>query len=181
MPKPEKEQRVRELAEELRRANAAVLTDYRGLTVQDAAELRAALGEAETRFSVTKNTLTKLAMAEVGLDDGLTELLQGPTAIAFVYGDPVAGVKKLVDAAKRFPVLEVKGGYSEGRRLTADDVRALAALESREVMLAKIAGLAKMELQRAAWMMQALQSRFVSLMQALQEKQTATEGGNGDG
>ncbi len=181
MPKPEKEQRVREIAEDLRRAQAAVLTDYRGLTVQDAAELRAALDEVETRFAVVKNTLTKLAMEEAGWGDGLTELLEGPTAIAFMYGDPVAGVKRLVDSAKRFPVLEVKGGFAEGRALSPDDVRAMAALESREAMLAKIAGLAKMELQRTAWMLQALQSRFVSLMQALQEKQQAAEGGTEGG
>lgn len=170
MGRADKERKVRELAGELRAAQAAVLTDYRGLTVQEAADLRTSLMEAETRFAVVKNTLTKLAMAEAGLDDGLTSLLEGPTAIAFVHGDPIEGVKRLVEATRRFQVLEVKGGYAEGRALSADEVRTLASLGSRETMLAEIAGLAKMEMSRLAWMLQALQSRFVSLMQALGDK-----------
>lgn len=170
MPRAEKEQKVREIAERLRDANAAVITDYRGLTVKDAAELRASLDEVETRLSIVKNTLTKLAVKEAGLDDGLTGLIDGPTAIAFVRGDPVAGVKRLVEASRRLRMLEVRGGFAEGRVLTADQVRDLANLEPREVMLAKVAGLAKMQLSRTAWLLQALQAKFVSLMEALRDK-----------
>ncbi|HEX2030744.1 MAG TPA: 50S ribosomal protein L10 [Actinomycetota bacterium] len=170
MPRAEKEQKVREIAERLRDANAAVITDYRGLTVKDAAELRASLDEVETRLSVVKNTLTKLAVKEAGLEDGLSDLIDGPTAIAFVRGDPVAGVKRLVEATRRLRMLEVRGGFAEGRVLSADEVRDLAALESREVMLAKVAGLAKMQLSRTAWLLQALQARFVGVMEALREK-----------
>lgn len=170
MPRAEKEQKVREIAERLQAANAAVITDYRGLTVKDAAELRASLDEVETRLSVVKNTLTRLAVEQAGLGDGLSELIDGPTAIAFVQGDPVAGVKRLVEASRRLRMLEVRGGLAEGRILTADQVRDLATLESREVMLARVAGLAKMQLSRTAWALQALQAKFLSLMEALRDK-----------
>jgi len=169
MPRAEKEARVKGLAERLSESQAAVLAGYRGLTVHEAAELRNALAEVGTRFSVVKNSLTRLAVKEAGLE-GLEELIDGPTAIAFVVGDPVAGAKRLVEQARRFPVLEVRGGFAEGRILSADEIRALAALESREAMLATLAGLAKSQLARTAWALQALQSRFVGLMEALREK-----------
>jgi large subunit ribosomal protein L10 len=169
MPRAEKEAKVKGLAERLSESQAAVLAGYRGLTVHEAAELRNALAEVGTRFSVVKNSLTRLAVKEAGLE-GLDELIDGPTAIAFVSGDPVAGAKRLVEQARRFPVLEVRGGYAEGRILTAEDIRTLAALESREVMLARLAGVAKAQLARTAWALQALQSRFVGLMEALREK-----------
>jgi large subunit ribosomal protein L10 len=174
MPKAEKEERVRGIAQRLSSAQAAVLTDYRGLTVHDAAELRAALEEADTRFAIVKNSLTRLAVKEAGLA-GLEEYVDGPTAIAFVLGDPVAAAKALVDQARRLPALEIRGGFAEGRILGADDIKALARLESREAMLARIAGLAKLQLSRTAWMLQALQSRFVSLMEALKDKLPAEE------
>lgn len=174
MPRAEKEAKVKEISVRLTESQAAVLTGYRGLTVADAAELREALGEVDTRFSIVKNSLTALAIKEAGLE-GLAGLIDGPTAIAFVQGDPVAGAKRLVEATRRFPVLEVRGGFAEGRILTADDIKSLAALESREAMLAKVAGLGKMQMARAAWMFQALQSRFVSLMEALKEKLPAEE------
>jgi large subunit ribosomal protein L10 len=169
MPRAEKESKVKGLAERLGESQATILAGYRGLTVQEAAELRMALAEADTRFSVVKNSLTRLAVKDAGLDE-LTDLIDGPTAIAFVRGDPVSGAKRLVEQARRFPVLEIRGGFAEGRVLTADQVRSMAALESREVMLAQLAGLAKSQLTRTAWALQALQSRFVGLMEALREK-----------
>ena len=169
MPNPQKESKVREIAEQLSSAEAAVLAGYRGLTVHEAAELRAALAEVDARFAVVKNSLTRLAVKEAGLE-GLDELIDGPTAIAYVRGDAVTAAKRLVEQGRRFPVLEIRGGFAEGRILTAGDVRRFADLEPREVMLAKLAGLAKGQLGRTAWMLQALQSKFVLLMEALKEK-----------
>jgi large subunit ribosomal protein L10 len=169
MPRAEKEAKVKEISVRLTESQAAVLTGYRGLTVAEAAELREALGDVDTRFSIVKNSLTALAIKDAGLE-GLAEMIDGPTAIAFVQGDPVAGAKRLVEQARRFPVLEVRGGFAEGRILTADDIKTLAALESREALLATVAGLGKMQMARAAWLFQALQSRFLSLMEALKEK-----------
>ena len=169
MPRAEKEAKVKGLAERLGESQATILAGYRGLTVQEAAELRAALAEADTRFSVVKNSLTRLAVKDAGLEE-LEGLIDGPTAIAFVTGDPVSGAKRLVEQARRFPVLEIRGGFAEGRVLDAEQIRSLAALDTREVMLATLAGLAKSQLSRTAWALQALQSRFVGLMHALGEK-----------
>jgi large subunit ribosomal protein L10 len=176
MPSEAKVERVRGLSERLSAADAALLTDYRGLTVQEADELRTALAGADTRFSVVKNSLTRLAMKEAGME-GLAELIDGPSAIAFVHGDPVAAAKALVDAARRYPVLEVLGGFAEGRVLTAEEIREYAALESREAMLATIAGLGKMQMARTALVLQALQVKFVRLMQALREELPEQEAG----
>jgi large subunit ribosomal protein L10 len=169
MPNPQKEARVKEIAEQLSAAQAAVLAGYRGLTVQEAAELRGALTEVDTRFSIVKNSLTRLAVKQAGLE-GLDELIDGPTAIAYVQGDPVAAAKRLVEQSRKFPVLEVRGGVAEGRILTAEDFRRFADLQPRDVMLAQLAGLAKGQIARTAWMMQALQSKFLLLMQALKDK-----------
>jgi large subunit ribosomal protein L10 len=169
MPRAEKETKVKEIAGELEGSDAAVLAGYRGLTVQEAAELRGSLIEVGTRFAVVKNSLAMLAVKEAGLED-LAEFFDGPTAVAFVKGDPVLATKRLVEQAKKFPVLEIRGGFAEGRVLSGDEIRTLAALDSREVMLAKIAGLGKMQMSKAAWMFQALQSKFLLLLQALKEK-----------
>lgn len=169
MPNAQKEARVKEIAEQLSAAQAAVLAGYRGLTVQEAAELRSALTEVDTRFSIVKNSLTRLAVKQAGLE-GLDELIDGPTAIAYVQGDPVAAAKRLVEQSRRFPVLEMRGGVAEGRILTAEDFRRFAELQPRDVMLAQLAGLAKGQIARTAWMMQALQSKFLLLMQALKDK-----------
>ena len=165
----EKEDKVKEMGERLAAAQATIFADFRGLTVQDLWELRSALAEAETRFSVVKNTLARLAVREAGLAD-LEAFLEGPTAVAYVAGDPVQGAKKLLEVARRLPVLEVKGGLAEGRVLSADQVRAMATLESREIMLAKLAGLAKAQMATAAWMLQALQAKFLSVLDAYREK-----------
>jgi large subunit ribosomal protein L10 len=169
VPSEAKVERVKGLSERLTAADAALLTDYRGLTVQEADELRSALAEADARFSVVKNSLTRLAMKEAGME-GLAELIDGPSAIAFVHGDPVAAAKALVDAARRYPVLDVRGGFAEGRVLTAEEIREYASLDTRDVMLAKIAGLGKMQMARTAMALQALQVKFLRLMQALRDE-----------
>jgi large subunit ribosomal protein L10 len=168
MPNAEKVEKIEALKERIQGSDALLLTEYRGLTVHDATELRRSLA-GQARFSVTKNTLLRRAAAEAGVV-GLDELLTGPTAVAFVEGDVVATAKGLVEAAKRFPALVLKGAYLDGRVLTGDQARALANLESREVMLSKIAGMLKAEMSRAASAFQALQSRFVGLMEALKGK-----------
>jgi large subunit ribosomal protein L10 len=168
MPTAEKAEKVAALKERIEGSNALLLAEYRGLTVQDATELRRSLADA-ARLAVTKNTLLRRAAGEAGIE-GLDELLAGPTAVAFVEGDVVAAAKKIVDAAKKYPALVLKGGYMDGRVLSAAEAQALATLESREVMLSKIAGMLKSEMSRAASMFQAMQSRFVGLMEALRDK-----------
>ena len=173
MPNAEKVEKVEVLKERIQGSEALLLAEYRGLTVHDANELRRSLA-GQAKLTVAKNTLLKRAAGEAGIE-GLDELLDGPTAVAFVEGDVVAAAKKLVEAARKFPALVLKGAYLEGKVLGADQAKALADLESREVMLSKIAGLLKSEMSRAASMFQAVQSRFVGLMEALKDKLPAEE------
>ena len=173
MPNAEKVEKVEVLKERIQGSGALLLAEYRGLTVHDATELRRSLA-GQAKLAIAKNTLLKRAVGEAGIE-GLDELLDGPTAVAFVEGDVVAAAKKLVEAAKKFPALVLKGAYLEGKVLGADEAKALADLESREVMLSKIAGLLKSEMSRAASMFQAVQSRFVGLMEALKDKLPAEE------
>ena len=173
MPNTEKREQVQALKERIEGSGGLLLAEYRGLSVHDATELRRSLA-GQARFQIAKNTLLKRAAGEAGIE-GLDEYLVGPTAVAFVEGDVVATAKRLVDAAKRFPALVLKGGYMEGKVLGADEAKALANLESREVILSKIAGLMKGEMSRAASVFQALQSRFVGLMEALKDKLPAEE------
>jgi len=168
MPSTEKIEKVAALKERIQGSQALILAEYRGLSVHDATELRRSLAD-QARFAVAKNTLLLRAATEAGLQ-GLEDLLKGPTAVAFVEGDVVATAKRLVEAARKFPALVIKGGFVEGRVLTAEEARALAELESREVMLSRVAGMLKSEMSRAASMFQALQSRFVGLMEALRDK-----------
>ena len=175
MPKAEKVERVGELKERIEGSDALLLTEYRGLTVSDITELRRSLAEGGARFAVVKNTLMQRAAADASIDE-LEALLEGPTAVAFVSGDPVAAAKKVVDAAKRFPALILKGAYMDGRVLSADEAKSLADLESREVMLSKVAGMLKSEMSRAAAMLVAAQSRFLSLLEAFKEKVPAEDG-----
>ncbi|MBI3648214.1 MAG: 50S ribosomal protein L10 [Actinobacteria bacterium] len=174
MPKPEKIQAVAELKARIEASDALLLTEYRGLTVADISDLRRALAEGGARFAVVKNTLMRRAAADAAVAD-MDPLLQGPTAVAFVAGDPVAAAKKVVEAAKRFPTLVIKGAYMDGRVLGADDARALADLEPRDVMLSKVAGMLKSEMSRAASMFQTLQSRFVGALEAYREKLPGAE------
>ena len=169
MAKPEKVARVAELRGRIEGSAGLLMTEYRGLTVGEMTELRRTLSEGGARFSVVKNTLMRRAANDAALGE-LTIMLEGPTAVAFIVGDPVGAAKNIVDAQKRFPSLLLKGGYVEGRVLSAEQARALADLESREVMRAKAAGLMKAETTRAASMFQSLQARFLGLVDALRAK-----------
>jgi large subunit ribosomal protein L10 len=156
---------VAELTDNFRNSSATVLTEYRGLTVSEITELRRSLG-AETKYSVSKNTLAKRAATDAGID-GLEGLFSGPTALAFVRGDAVEAAKSLRAFAKAHPVLIIKGGVFEGRAISADEVNKLADLESREVLLAKLAGAMKGNLSKAAATFQAPLAQAVRLVDAL--------------
>jgi large subunit ribosomal protein L10 len=168
MARPDKTAAVAELAESFRESNGAVLTEYRGLSVKQLKELRRSLGETVS-YTVAKNTLTKLAARDAGID--LDEsLLTGPTAIAFINGDAVEAAKGLRDFAKANAPLVIKGGFLDGKALTADDVKKLADLESREVLLAKLAGGLKANLSKAAGLFNAPLSQAARTLAALQAK-----------
>jgi large subunit ribosomal protein L10 len=176
MPNAEKLTAVAEITERFTSSSAAVITEYRGLTVKQVSDLRRALGK-DTTYAVVKNTLTKRAAADAGLpiDDSL---LQGPTAIAFVSGDPVEAAKGLRDFARTNPLLIIKGGVLEGKALSADEVNRIADLESREVLLAKLAGALKALPTRAAGLFQAPLSQLARLAKALEEKKPGTAEGS---
>ncbi|MGC5022169.1 50S ribosomal protein L10 [Micromonospora sp. DT47] len=159
---------VAELTESFRNAGAAVLTEYRGLTVSQLTQLRRSLGK-ETTYTVAKNTLAKRAATEAGIS-GLDELFTGPTALTFVSGDVVEAAKGLRDFAKTNPKLVIKGGVFEGKAISAAEVTKLADLESREVLLAKLAGAMKGNLSKAAALFQAPLSKTARLAAALQDK-----------
>ncbi|NKX53542.1 50S ribosomal protein L10 [Arthrobacter mobilis] len=158
MATPNKVAAVAEITNDFKESNAAVLTEYRGLTVAQLKELRVSLGQ-ETKFSVVKNTLTGIAAKEAGIDafDGQ---LAGPTAIAFIKGDAVAAAKSLTDFAKTNPQLIIKTGYFEGKALDASAVAALAALESREFQLARVAGVLKAPMSALARTIDALRIKL---------------------
>jgi large subunit ribosomal protein L10 len=166
---------VAELTEHFRTSPATVLTEYRGLTVAQLTQLRRSLGRTTT-YAIAKNTLAKRAAADAGIA-GLDELFTGPTALAFVSGDPVEAAKGLREFAKTHPMLVIKGGVFEGRAITAAEVNKIADLESREVLLAKLAGAMKANLSKAAALFQAPLSKTVRLAAALQEKREKSEGG----
>jgi len=169
MARPDKAAAVAELTDLFRESNAAVLTEYRGLTVAQLKRLRKALGGNAT-YAVVKNTLTAIAAKEAGLT-GLDDALAGPSAIAFVTGDPVEAAKGLRDFAKANPALVIKGGVLDGRTLTAADVTKLADLESREVLLAKAAGAMKAKLYQAAYVFTANTAQAARVIDALRQKQ----------
>lgn len=173
MSRADKEAAVAALAEEFRGSNGAVLTDYRGLSVDDLQELRRALGENAT-YTIVKNTLTKLAADSAGLD-GLAELLTGPSAIAFVKGDAVETAKGLRDFGRSNDALVIKGGYLEGKPVTADEVRQLADLESRDVLLAKLAGAMQASLQNAVSLFNAPLTDAARVFGALQAERETDE------
>ena len=168
MPNTEKVAAVAEIVEHFNESSATVITEYRGLTVKQVTELRRALGR-DTTYAVVKNTLTRRAAAEAGvsIDDSL---LVGPTAIAFVKGDPVEAAKGLRDFAKANPLLVIKGGVLDGKALSAAEVGQIADLESREVLLAKVAGALKALPTRAAGLFQAPLSQVARLAKALEDK-----------
>ena len=148
MARPEKAAAVAELVEDFKGADATVVTEYRGLTVTSIKELRRSLG-GETKYKVAKNTLIKIAAKEAGVDVD-DSLLAGPSAIAFVKGDPIVAAKSLKNFQKENPFLVIKGGIFEGKRVTTAEIMKLADLESREVLLAKLAGAMKASMAKAA-------------------------------
>jgi large subunit ribosomal protein L10 len=164
-----KEATVAELTEKFSSSTAILHTEYRGLTVAQLKELRRTIS-ADATYAVAKNTLLKIAAANAGVTafDGQ---LFGPTAMAFVSGDPVTVAKSLRDFAKANPLLVVKGGYLDGKPLTADEVKKLADLETREVLLAKAAGVFKASLFKAAYVFNAPLAQAVRTVDALRAKQ----------
>jgi large subunit ribosomal protein L10 len=169
MARPDKAAAVAELTDRFRESTAAVLTEYRGLSVKQLKTLRTTL-RGTASYAVVKNTLTTIAAKEAGLAV-LEGQLSGPTAIAFVTGDPVEAARGLREFAKANPALVIKGGVLSGRPLTAAEVSQLADLESREVLLAKAAGALKAKLHQAAYVFNAPASKAVRTIEALREKQ----------
>lgn len=168
MARPDKAAAVAELTELFRESSAAILTEYRGLSVDQLKTLRRSLG-ADTTYAVVKNTLAAIAAREAGIDS-LEDDLNGPTAIAFIKGEPVEPAKALRDFAKDNPMLVVKSGYFEGSPLTADDVEKLADLESREVLLAKTAGAIKASMSKAVFVLAAPLTKAARTVDALRAK-----------
>lgn len=168
MVTPAKESAVKEITERFRNATATVVTEYRGLSMSELTQLRRALGN-DVSYTVAKNTLVRRAAADAGVD-GLLELFNGPTALAFVNGEPVDAAKALRDFAKTNALLVIKGGVMDGKVLNPTEVNKLADLESRDVLLAKLAGAMKASLSQAAVMFNQLPSQVARLAAALQEK-----------
>jgi large subunit ribosomal protein L10 len=168
MARPNKATSVAELADHFRESNAAVLTEYRGLTVAQLKTLRRTLGSTVT-YAVVKNTLTKIAAKEAGVT-GVDDLLAGPSAIAFVKGDAVDAAKAIRNFAKENPALVIKGGLMDGKALSAADIQKLADLESREVLLSKLAGAMKAKQSQAAALFAAPLSKTARALGALQAK-----------
>lgn len=168
MARADKSETVAELTEEFRSSSAAVLTEYRGLTVAQLKELRRSLGSTTT-YAVVKNTLTRIAAKQAGVE-GLDTLLAGPSAIAFVKGDPVEAAKGLRDFAKANPALVIKGGYLDGKVLSSAEVNRFADLESREVLLSKLAGAMKASMSSAVSLFAAPLSQAARTVDALRAK-----------
>ena len=170
----EKTALIEELTGKFTESSGAVLTEYRGLTVAQLSELRGSL-KGNATFSVTKNTLAKVAATNAGLGDQVSPMLSGPSAIAFVNGDVAQAAKGLLDFAKANPLLVIKGGVLDGKALTAAEVGKLADLEPREVLLAKLAGAMKASMAGAAATFNALPTQMALLADALRAKLEAAE------
>ncbi|MFF5964060.1 50S ribosomal protein L10 [Streptomyces collinus] len=169
MARPDKVDAVEEMRDKFRNSNAAVVTAYTGLTVAQLQQLRRSLGE-NAQYRVAKNTLTKIAANEAGITT-LDDLFAGSSAVAFVTGDPVEAAKGLRDFAKDNPNLVIKGGVLDGKAMSADEIKKLADLESREVLLSKLAGAFKGKQSQTAQLFQALPSKLVRTVDALRAKQ----------
>jgi large subunit ribosomal protein L10 len=168
MARPDKTADVAELVESFQESAGAVLTEYRGLTVKQLQDLRRSLGE-NASYAVVKNTLTKIAATEAGVE-GFDDLLVGPTAIAFINGDVVEAAKGLRDFAKAHPALVIKGGVLDGKQIEATEIAKLADLESREVLLGKMAGAMLASLSQAVYLLNAPIAQAARLAGALQAK-----------
>jgi large subunit ribosomal protein L10 len=173
MARPDKAAAVAELTENFKSSTGAVLTEYRGLTVAQLRQLRTTLGD-DVNYAVVKNTLTKIAAKDAGVES-FEALLQGPSAIAFIKGDPVVAAKGLRDFAKANPLLVIKGGVLDGKALDSDEINKLADLESREVLLSKLAGAMKAAPQQAVSLFAAPLSQAARLFAALQDKLPAED------
>lgn len=181
MARPEKEAAVREIAARFEHADAALLTEYRGLKVGEIAEVRGALREANAEYRVLKNTLARIAVRDAGLDD-LVGWLEGPTAVVFVKGDVVEAAKALDEATKKYPVLVVKGGTLQGGRLIdADQAKALAKLESRDALLTKIAMMLNQPAQQTVNVLSALLRDLGSMLGQVVQKKESGELPGGEG
>jgi large subunit ribosomal protein L10 len=168
MARPDKAAAVAEIVDSFNDSTGAVLTEYRGLTVKQLQELRRILGE-NANYAVVKNTLTKIAAKQAGVD-GVDDLLNGPTAIAFINGDLVEAAKGLRDFAKANPALVVKGGYVDGAPMAAAEIAKLADLESREVLMGKLAGAMLASLSQAVYLLNAPLAQAARLVGALEAK-----------
>jgi large subunit ribosomal protein L10 len=175
MARADKVAAVAELAEKFQSSNGAMLTEYRGLTVAQLAQLRRSLGENAT-FKVVKNTITKIAAKDAGIEEQISSLLSGPSAIAFVEGDVVETAKGLRDFSRANPLLVIKGGVLDGAALTAAEITRLADVEPREVLLAKLAGAMKASMANAAATFAALPTQLARLAEALRVKQEEQSG-----
>ncbi|MFZ4496123.1 MAG: 50S ribosomal protein L10 [Candidatus Nanopelagicales bacterium] len=171
MARPTKVTTVADLADHFRTSSATVLTEYRGLTVAQLKELRRTLGDTVT-YAVVKNTLTKIAAKDAGVS-GIDDLLRGPSAIAFIKGDAVDAAKGIRNFAKANPALIIKGGVMDGVILSAQEIVRLADLESREVLLAKMAYAMKAKQSQAAALFAAPLAKTARALGALQTKLAA--------
>jgi large subunit ribosomal protein L10 len=173
-PRPDKVATVGEITEKLNDSVAVFVSEYRGMSVGQLADLRAPLRDAGAEHKVYKNTLARIAATDAGYE-GLTEHLLGPTALTFVTGDSVAAAKALVDQSKANPLLVIKGGMLGSSPMSADDVKALASLPSREELLARLAGAFQAPLVKTAGLLQALPRNFAYGLSALIEQQSADD------
>lgn len=172
MPKEEKIEAVQELRKNIEGSSSLLLTDYRGLTVSEITNLRKNLRGAGAEYKVVKNTLFRLA-AEKLADSGVYDLLAGPTAVAFVQNDPIAPAKAIMDFAKEHKELEVKGGYVEGRLLSAEQIQALSKIPSKEVLLAQLLGSMQSPISGLIGTLQGLMSNLVYTLQAVSDQKAA--------
>jgi large subunit ribosomal protein L10 len=164
--RPEKVEAIAKIRASLERAGAIVLTEYRGLTVTELAELRTKLAEAQVEYRVVKNTMTRMAAHEIGIE-GLDELLEGPTAVAYIFGDPVSGTKALTSFAEDHPALVVKGGLLEREVMSADETQALSKVDPLDVSLAKICGSLQSPLVAIVSTLEAPLGRIVYVLEQL--------------
>jgi large subunit ribosomal protein L10 len=170
MASAEKSAVIAEMTENFRKSTATVMTEYRGLTVTQLKELRRALGPTTT-YKVVKNTLSRLAAKAAGVE-GLDEMLKGPSAIAFIEGDAVESAKGLKNFAKDNPALVIKGAYMDGKVLSPKEILRLADLESREVILAKLAGAMNASLSQAVYLLAAPLAKTARALGALQQQKS---------
>lgn len=170
MPKPEKEQLVKELSEKMRNNTGVIVTQYQGMTVAELSELRAKLRTHKCEYTVVKNTLGSLALKNAGLES-FSQYFEGPTAVAIENGDPVSSAKVILDFAKEHTKLQVKAGLLGGKVLSAGDIKALAALPSREVLLAKMLGAMQSPIAGFASVLQGTIRKFVYVLDAIEKQQ----------